>query len=68
MTYMEKVSYPLEKMNNNTTTLVMFAIFVALGIATVVPILQISYAKGTPSCNSVNAHHNPPVCTIHLHR
>ena len=54
---------------DNTKTLVMFAIFAALGVATlVIPILQISYAAGVPSCSSVNEHHQPPVCKIHTVR
>jgi hypothetical protein len=51
-------------MKTDNTALVMFAVIAALGIATiiVVPILQISYAAGVPSCKSVNEHHQPPVC------
>ena len=47
--------------NNSTIAIAVFAIFVALGIATVVPMLQVSYAKpylALPDCRSVNEHHD----------
>jgi len=45
-------------MNTDNTALVMFAAIAASGIATimVVPILQISYAAGVPSCKSEYEH------------
>jgi hypothetical protein len=51
---------------NNSIAIAMFAIFVALGIATVVPMLQISYAERPlgPDCRSINEHHQPPICLI----
>jgi hypothetical protein len=53
-------------MNNNTVAIAVFAIFVALGIATVVPGLQISYAARPPGpdCHSVNEHHQPQICAL----
>ena len=54
-------------MSNSTVAIAVFAIFVALGVATVVPMLQISYAAkpanaGVPDCRSVNEHHQPFTC------
>ena len=58
-------------MNNSTIAIAVFAMFVALGIATVVPMLQISYArsenKGLPNCSSVNVHHIPEGCIPNPH-
>ena len=61
-------------MNNSTIAIAVFAIFVALGIATVVPMLQISYAAKpgqippphrapAPDCRANNEHHSFQVCT-----
>jgi hypothetical protein len=59
-------------MDNSNIAIALFAIFVALGIATVVPMLQISSAAkpanaGIPNCHSVNEHHQPPICSVKIH-